>query len=79
MSDEEKRKQQPDELMRGIDAEGFFTVRIHKSQGLEKIIGVLMTSIDMVKAHYIQEHQKAEASKIVKPNGLVEPFKNKWH
>lgn len=80
MSEEnqEPRKQTRDELARGVDSEGFFTVRIHVDHGLEKIIGVLMTSVDMIKAFYIEQHQRAQKNGLVKPNSILERFKNKW-
>lgn len=76
----EEKKQQPNELMRGVDSEGFFTIRIHTSQGMEKILGTLVTSIDLVKAYFIEQHEKGKQASLIQPkkNGIMDGFRNKW-
>jgi len=71
--------QKPDELARGFDDKGFFMLRIHTDQGMEKIIGTLMTSIDMVKLWYVNKAQeKARANGILKANGMLKGFRDRW-
>lgn len=76
---EQPHRQTREEMARGFDEEGFFNLRIHADQGPEKLIGCLMTSIDIVKMFYVEQHKRQQqANGIVKPNGVLERFRNKW-
>ena len=73
------QKQKPEEIRRGFDDEGFFNLRIHASRGPEVIIGWLMMSIDLIKMFYVEQQRKKQEASVVKPNNIIERFKNKWH
>jgi hypothetical protein len=73
--------QTPEEqkILFGFDKEGYLNIRIHLDAGMWNILGALTEAQTRVMSYFGQMAQAAQKKNLVRPNGILEKFKNKWH
>ena len=62
----------------GFDPEGWMILKVHESQGVLRILGLLEQCKDMVKVHYVQKAEQKRAGALINP-GRFNPFKKKMN
>lgn len=81
MSEEVEEKPQFDPIEFGFDKDGYLRIKVHLSVGLWNMLGMLVEAQTRVMAQFgkmekaVQEQKKG----LVRPNGNLEAFKNRWH
>lgn len=68
----------------GIDTEGFLNVKVHVSLGKWNLWGVLVDAQNLVLGYFAQlrrreMQEEAKKSGLVRPDGVLKGFRNKWH
>ena len=61
----------------GFDPEGWMILKVHESQGVLRLLGLLEQCKDMVKVHYVQKAEQKRNS-LINP-GRFNPFKKKMN
>lgn len=76
MAEEEKKKEDIQNITYGVDAEGFFVFKIHSSRSAMETLGFLEQAKDIVKQFYISQHQKKNDQILTPKSG--NGFLNRW-
>jgi hypothetical protein len=76
--DAEKPEEKKLELEHGFTKDGYLLVKIHISAGKWNLIGALAEAQILVMNYFAQMAQAAQQKNLVRPDRMLERFKNKW-
>lgn len=75
--EENAKEEAPDprqQIVLGIDEEGFLNVKVHVGVGKWVLWGILDDAKNLVLGYFVQLRKQEEGKKLVRPTG----FLNKW-